>query len=220
MVDFKPLEAAPVALRSPLHGTSPVTTVSASGVTRGVVIAEQPAGLVIQIIARRGKASETVAALRTHFALAASDGPARCVKNGVVLVGAGPGQWLLMADAADGAAIETKAKAVLADVATLADQSHARVHLHISGPRARDALAKLVGIDLDTSVFAAGAAAMTVIAHIPVHIWRLDDIPEGAVFEIAAPHSYAASLWHYVVTAAAEFGLDARSLDPMSSGPH
>ena len=217
MVDRNAAKATPAELRSPLQGMSPVMTVSSTGARRGVVLAEQPARTVVQIIARRGKASLTVAALRTHFGLAATEMPTRSQRDGLAVVWSGPGQWLLTATAADGPAIEIKAKAALADLASLSDQSHARVHLQVTGPSVRDALAKLVAIDLDAAIFSVGAVAMTGLAQIPIHIWRLDDGLEGAVFEIAGPQSYAASLWHHVVVAASEYGLDARPIVPMLS---
>ena len=103
--------------------------------------------------------------------------------------------------------------ATLAGLAAVADQSDARVHLHLTGPDVRSALAKLLMFDLHPAEFPIGAAAITGIAHIPVHIWRLPDSDVGAAFVIAGPQSYAKSLWHHVVVSAAEYGLEAHVLD-------
>ena len=205
--------------RSPLAGVAPVSTVSATGGRRGILLEAMPAGCVLQIIARRGKAEAVRAALRAATGLEAPNTPARVAKHGTALIWSGPGQWLLtqeapMAQAQASAMTMTmtaKVTAALAGLASLSDQSDARLQVRLSGLHVRDALAKLVGIDVHPEVFAPGAAAMTAIAHIPVHIWRLPDAGgEGAVFEIAGPQSMAASLWHHIVTAAEEYGLDAR----------
>ncbi len=57
----------------------------------------------------------------------------------------------------------------------MSNQSDARAALRLSGPHVRDMLAKGCMIDLHPSVFPPGAAAMTSIAHIGVHLWRLDN---------------------------------------------
>lgn len=199
--------------RSPIAGTAAVSTVATAGGKPGVILTEQPAGTVLQIIARRGKTDAVRVALQSLTGLEAPPKPARVAKDNIALVWSGHGQWLLMTDAQSGAAIVTKAASVLTGLASLTDQSDARMHLKLAGPRTRDALAKLAGIDVHPAVFPAGAAAMTVIADIPVHLWRLPDQAEGPAFEIAGPQSYAASLWHHVVVAAEEYGLQARVID-------
>ena len=197
--------------RSPLAGIEPVSTVSALGAKRGVVLEVVPAGSVLLIMARRGKTDAVRTALQSCIGLEAPLVPARVTKAGVALVWSGPGQWLLMQDAHSESQLMSKAMAALAGLASMTDQSDARVHLRLAGPHVRDALAKLTGIDLHPDVFYKGAAAMTVIAHIPVHLWRLPDTSGNSVFEIAGPQSTAASLWHHVVEASKEYGLDARA---------
>lgn len=194
--------------RSPLSGSPVISTVAATGGHHGITIEERSAGLVLQIIARRGRGSDVRASLAEACGLEAPQTPRIAINGGRALVWSGPSQWLLMADAAEAAAIR-EAAAAIAGAASLSDQSDARVVLRLSGPRTREALAKLVGLDLDGTVFPPATAAMTVIAHMPVHLWRLGDAGGHPVFEIAVAQSYAVSLWHHVTVAAAEFGLEA-----------
>ena len=208
MLDGNPRIAA--SARSALAGTTPVITVSATGNRRGVVVEEVAPVHVLQVITRRGKAGAVVVALRDATGVDAPQTPTRIAKGDVALVWSGPGQWLVMSPGAS--ETSKRVTAALAGLAAVVDQSDARVHLRLTGPDVRAALAKLVMLDLHPGEFAPGAAAMTVIAHVPVHLWRLTDGVEGPVFVIAGPQSYATSLWHHIVISAAEYGLDARVL--------
>lgn len=208
--------------RSALAGTAPVSTVSATGKRSGVVLAEITLGRITQIIARRGKADTVAAALRDAVGIAPPRKPMRAASGDTAIVWSGPNQWLLIRPRDAKAATELARK--LTGLASITDQSDARVHLHLTGPDVRNALAKLMMLDLHPTEFPVGTAAMTGIAHIPVHIWRLPDSgiksggqthgsdPISPAFVIAGPQSYATSLWHHVVVSAAEYGLDAQVL--------
>ena len=76
--------------------------------------------------------------------------------------------------------------------------------MRISGPRARDALAKGVHIDLHPSAFLPGDAAVTAVAYIGVHFWQVDAAP---TYEFAMFRSFAVSFGEWLVDAAAEFGV-------------
>jgi sarcosine oxidase subunit gamma len=114
----------------------------------------------------------------------------------------GPCQWLLRTPSREGVA----ALKALSAHGSLSEQSDARAGVRLSGPHVRDMLAKGVMLDLHPDAFAVGDAALTGIAHVGVQLWRLDDGPEGAVFEIMAPRSMAGSFWSWFAASAAEFG--------------
>lgn len=115
----------------------------------------------------------------------------------------GPGQWLLRAASRDGFA---ERLAELSAYAAVSDQSEARAGLRLSGPRVREALSKGVMLDLHPAAFAVGDAALTSVAHIGVHLWRLADGPEASVFEVMVARSMAGSFWSWFSASAAEFG--------------
>jgi sarcosine oxidase subunit gamma len=209
-----PVEPTDAAWRSPLAGVAGTTTRAADGASKGVVVAERRPGLMLQVIARRGMRDQVTRQLGDALGMAVPATP-RCVFGRSASVAwSGPGQWLVMAQGADIEAARERTAAAITGAAALVEQSDSRVRTSLSGPRVRDALAKLVSIDLHPGVFGIGGAAMTAIAHIPLHIWRCHDEGGNAVFEIAAPQSYAGSLWHHIVVAAAEYGLEARTLQP------
>ncbi|MDX3808693.1 sarcosine oxidase subunit gamma [Bosea thiooxidans] len=115
----------------------------------------------------------------------------------------GPEQWLLRATARDGFAGLLEA---LSTQAAVSDQSDARAAVRLSGSCVRNVLAKGVMLDLHPSAFAVGDVALTSIAHVGVHLWRLADGPEGSVFEIMVARSMAGSFWSWFAASAAEFG--------------
>jgi heterotetrameric sarcosine oxidase gamma subunit len=91
-----------------------------------------------------------------------------------------PGQWLLLH--APGARLPVAE-------GHRTDLTGARRILEIAGPRAREALATLLPIDLHPAAFGDQAAAATIAAHIPVLVWR-----DGEAFRIACYRSYGESL--------------------------
>lgn len=118
-------------------------------------------------------------------------------------VWAGPDQWLLRAASRDGFA------ALLDELsahAAVSDQSDARAMLKLAGRRVRDVLAKGVMLDLHPAAFAVGDVALTNVAYVGVHLWRLEDTSEGPAFEITVPRSMAGSFWSWFVASASEFG--------------
>ena len=73
----------------------------------------------------------------------------------------------------------------------------------------RDALAKLIPIDVHPRAFEVGDVASTVASHIGVTLWRVADQPDAApVFEIIMFRSLARSFWHALTEAAAEYGFE------------
>jgi sarcosine oxidase subunit gamma len=115
----------------------------------------------------------------------------------------GPDNWLLRTATRDGFGDLLNA---LSAQAAVSDQSDARAALRLSGPHVRDVLAKGVMLDLHPAAFAVGDTALTSIAHIGVHLWRLDGGPDGSVFEIMVARSMVGSFWSWFAASAAEFG--------------
>jgi methylglutamate dehydrogenase subunit D len=111
------------------------------------------------------------------------------------------GQWLHVAE-------WNESFAEFSEFAAVNDQSDARAALRLSGPNVREMLAKGCMIDLHPTAFPSGAAAMTSIAHISVHLWRADAQGDGgdAIIDMLVGRSMAASLWSWVNASAAEYG--------------
>jgi sarcosine oxidase subunit gamma len=124
-------------------------------------------------------------------------GPNRQTKHdGILYLWAGPETWLAVADTAD-PNFDLRIVQNCKTLAAVTDQSDGRTILRVSGPAARDALAKLVPIDLHPSAFPSNATALTLAGHIPVQIWHSP--PDG--FELACFRSYAETLYEALIQA-------------------
>jgi sarcosine oxidase subunit gamma len=121
------------------------------------------------------------------------------------LIGTGPNQWTALSKTLPHEQLISRLAGELGECVSLADQSDGRVVLRIAGPCAAQVLSKGVMIDLDSSVFGAGSAALTTIRDIGITLWRETDAP---VFELAAFRSMASSLWVWLMDAAAPLGCE------------
>ncbi|MBN9222339.1 MAG: sarcosine oxidase subunit gamma [Mesorhizobium sp.] len=159
---------------------------------------------LVQVMARRGKASEMAAAAKARFGVAAPERPKAAATSDATLIWSGPDQFMVLSKGAKHT-IEALAP-VFAGAASLSDQSHARVLISISGGKARAMLAKLSSIDLHPDAFAVGTAAATSMDHTSVTLWRGGDRDGQAVFNVLVFATFAESLWHTMLDSAAEYG--------------
>ena len=93
----------------------------------------------------------------------------------------------------------------LKGLASISDQSGGRTVLRISGPRARDVLAKGLPIDLDPRGFPLGSAATSTISLMGVQLWQTGD-PQS--YDIAIFRSVSQSFWRWLTASAAEYGYE------------
>jgi heterotetrameric sarcosine oxidase gamma subunit len=170
----------------------------------GISIATRDGLGIASLIATEGGHDALAAAVKP-MGLDLPATPRAVFANGHGLIWAGPEQWLLIAESRDGFAELLRD---LGAVAAVSDQSDGRATLRLSGPKICDALAKGCMIDLHPSVFPVGATALTSIAYMGVHLWRLADDPASGdpVFEIAVARSMAGSFWSWLSASVAEFG--------------
>jgi len=152
------------------------------------------------VMARRNQAAELARRVREAFGLELPLVPRRTAAGATAFAWAGPGQWLAMTTQSDGAAFARTLRTTLQGAASVSDQSDGRVAFRISGRGAREALAKGVPIDLHPRAFASGDTAVTIAAHISIHIWQIDALPS---YELAVARSMAGSLFDWLRSAAA-----------------
>lgn len=172
-------------------------------ISPGVTIDIRDDLAVAGIAAFADKAGEVAARLNARFGIALPDRAHQVTgQGGVVLQWAGPGQWLVMAPSEMVADLEADVADVLAGVAAVVDHTDSRAILRVSGPSARDVLAKLVVIDLHPRSFTTGDVAITHAAHVGITIVLVDDRP---TFEISMFRSFADSFAHALAEAAGAF---------------
>jgi methylglutamate dehydrogenase subunit D len=148
---------------------------------------ERPTMGIATIMARKGIAPEAIAPV---IGAALPKGPMRVEGERLALIGTGPNTWLALTERPE-PDWSSKLADRLAGLASVSDQSGGYVLFRIAGADARRILQSGAFIDLHPNVFRTGSAATTVIAHIGVIFWQLDDAP---TFELATFRSYAFSI--------------------------
>jgi len=87
--------------------------------------------------------------------------------------------------------------------ATVIDQTGSRASLQLSGPNVLDVLAKGVMIDCDPRSFPAGSGRVTLLGPLSIQI----SVDADRTFELSCMRSMAADLWHWIETAAGQYGI-------------
>lgn len=169
----------------------------------GVIIAER-VGLGLATVATR-KGAPLRAAVKASYGVDLPDASAIAHGPNVSFVGYGPGQWLAVSETLANEALARDLAQRLKGLASISDQSGGRTVLRLSGPRARDVLAKGLPIDLHPRSFAPGGAATSTISLMGVQLWQVDDAP---TYDIALFRSVSASFWRWLTASAAEFGYE------------
>jgi heterotetrameric sarcosine oxidase gamma subunit len=134
-----------------------------------------------------------IAAIGAALQVTMPAGPTCVAGHGLVLIGTGPGTWLVFADGRASTLADDLVSRVPA--VSVSDQSGGYVILRIAGPGARALLQRSAFIDLDPSAFNVGSVATTVVAHIGVVIWQIDD---AETFHVAMFRSFADSFRAFV----------------------
>lgn len=177
------------------------------GPGRGVVVAERDGLALATVLVRKGGLAPLGQRVRERFGIELPRGPYRIAAGGVAFAGIGPDAWLAASESA-GHAFAAALKDAIGDAASIADQSSGYAILRLTGPSLREALAKILPIDLHPRAFKPGDVASTIASHVGTTLWRLEDAADGSpVFEIAMFRSLAGSFWHALASSAAEFGI-------------
>jgi methylglutamate dehydrogenase subunit D len=172
----------------------------------GLVLALRHPVSIVGVIARKGKAQATSEAMERHFGIACPPAGESRTSDHLALHWCGFEQWYAVADGFADGALHEDLRDRLAGLASVADQSHGRIILHLEGPRARDLLAKGTGLDLHPRAFGPGRSAVTQMAHVGVHIAQIG--PNA--FELSLFRGFAESFWEWLEEMSDEFGYEVR----------
>lgn len=171
----------------------------------GVIVSLRTDLALVAVMARKGREDALAQRVREVFGVDLAPRPRRGTNGSVAFVWAGPGQWLAAAPERSGHAFEKDLRDKLSGLASVTDQSDARTIIRLSGPRARDVLAKGVPIDFHPAAFGPDDTALTLVSYIGVHVWQLDRTPS---YEFAMLRSFSESFWRWLLSAGAEYGIE------------
>jgi len=140
------------------------------------------------VIARAGKGRATKDALEK--------------RRGVRVMWAGPDQYYVQGTSKAEGVLARELSKQLAGLASVVDQSHGRLTLRIEGPKARDVLAKGTPVDLHPAEFPVGKSALTQMAHVGIHLTRV----ETDAYELSLFRGFSESFWEWLTEMSLEFG--------------
>jgi sarcosine oxidase subunit gamma len=114
-----------------------------------------------------------------------------------------PNEWMLVTPTdAQGELARSLEQALEGQHVAVTDVSGSQCAIAISGPRARDLLAKGCGLDLHPRAFAPGQCAQSLVAKAGVLICHWDEPPS---FELFVRRSFSEYLWNWLQAAARSF---------------
>jgi heterotetrameric sarcosine oxidase gamma subunit len=189
--------------KSALEGLAVSGSYGRSSGEPGVVISERIDLGLATAAARKGKADALKEAVASDYGVQLPSSSHIVQGPQVSFVGYGPGQWLAVSESLANEALARDLSEKLQGLASISDQSGGRAVLRLSGPKARDVLAKGLPLDLDPRAFPLGSAATSAISHMGVQLWQSDD---KRSYDIAIFRSVSESFWRWLTASAAEYG--------------
>ena len=132
-------------------------------------------------------------------------------EQGWLVVGSGPGEWLVLAPPGAAAAVADWLGTVAADAAgdefvSITDLTHGRALVRVTGPDAADLLARLCGTDLEDDMAPDGAALRSAVAGVATDIIR-DDRVGVPSYLLHCERSSGQYLFGALVSAGESFGI-------------
>lgn len=209
--------------RGPIRAAEPVVEVdgwevSARRSRAALRLADQTP--LAKVLVRAAPTGRVAARLGVGCGRASRDG------HRTLVVGSGPGEWLLLSAA--GTQREVVARLDTSDdrLVSVLDVTHGRALLRLSGPRAADVLSKVCAVDLSDEAVPDGSALRSTVAGLTTDIVRdhtfLDDAPlDGAAgtpsYLLHCERSTGQHLFDALLDAGREFGIDRDGFRPGSA---
>jgi heterotetrameric sarcosine oxidase gamma subunit len=197
-------EATPVA-RSPISPAPPVTVehgweISARRTSADLRIMDCTP--LAKVLVRASTGGEVARTLGVPFGRAARD------EHGTLVVGSGPGEWLLLAPPGAGAAVAGRIEEVSDEgLVSVVDATHGRALMRLTGAWADDLLAKVCSIDLSEEVTPNGAAFRSSVAKLVTDVVRNDRDGERS-YLLHCERSSGQYLFDALIDAGEEFRIE------------
>ena len=154
---------------------------------------------------------------RAAAELAVPFGRAARETGGTLVVGSGPGEWLLLAAPGQGPALAGRVEEIAArfpgELITATDLTHGRALMRITGARGADVLAKVCGIDTGDGITPDGAAFRSSVAAVATDVIR-DDAGGVRSYLLHCERSSGGYLFGELLAAGSEFGIEIDGFTP------
>jgi heterotetrameric sarcosine oxidase gamma subunit len=155
-----------------------------------------------KVLVRASTRGEVARSLGVPFGRAARN------EHGTLVVGSGPGEWLLLASPGSAAEVARRAEEIPdKGLVSVFDATHGRALMRITGARAADLLAKVCGVDLSEEVTPDGAAFRSSVANLETDVVR--DAQDGVrSYLLHCERSSGQYLFNVLLDAGGEFGIE------------
>ncbi|MBA3367600.1 MAG: sarcosine oxidase, partial [Geodermatophilaceae bacterium] len=196
--------APPDLPRSAVSPDSPVAAVAATGGAPDAQVCIYDQSGLAKFGVRADPDGPVADALGTGFARTSRS------EDGALVVGSGPGEWLVLAEQEVAAGIRAWLDSAASGSDTLAsvvDLTHGRALIRLAGTRSADLLAKVCGIDFSDDLTPDGSALRTSVARLVTDVVR-DDQDGVPSYLLHCERSSGSYLFHALVDAGTEFGIE------------
>lgn len=205
----KPLRASTVPVaRSPIPPAPPVTVLAGwevSAVRAAGDLTITDCTPLAKILVRAPVGGLMAAELGVPFGRAARDAAA------VLVVGSGPGEWLLLAPPGQAAEVTGRLAGLAAragdELVSVVDVTHGRALMRLAGPAAAQVLGGVCGIDLSDRFTPGGTALRTAVAGVATDVIR-DDAGGARSYLLHSERSSGRYLFESVVSVGQDFGIE------------
>jgi heterotetrameric sarcosine oxidase gamma subunit len=158
-----------------------------------------------KVLLRAPADGQVAAALTVPF------GRARRNEADVLVVGSGPGEWLLIASPGQAAEVAARlygvASRVPGESVSVTDLTHGRAMMRLTGPKAADVLSAVCGIDLSDAVTPDGAAFRSSVAALATDVIR-DDVAGTRSYLLHCERSSGQYLFDALLSAGRDLGIE------------
>jgi heterotetrameric sarcosine oxidase gamma subunit len=209
----QPGVAQPLA-RSPIAPAPPVTVLAGWEVSGRRASADVAGGTGLTITdctplakfqLRAPATGQAAAAVCVRFGRAARD------SAGTLVVGSGPGEWLLLAAPGEAPELASRLASIAAKApgehVTWVDLTHGRALIRLTGSTSVNVLARICGIDTSDEITPDGAAFRTSVAAVATDIVR-DDRGGTRSYLLHCERSSGDYLFSAVLRAGADYGIE------------
>jgi heterotetrameric sarcosine oxidase gamma subunit len=197
----------PVA-RSPIPPAQPATVLAGwevSAVRAAGDLTLTDSTPLAKVLVRAPVGGLMAAELGVPFGRAARDSAA------VLVVGSGPGEWLLLAPPGQAAEVTGRLVGLAGraggELVSVVDLTHGRALMRLTGPRAAGVLAAVCGIDLSDRFTPDGAAFRSAVAAVATDVIR-DDAGGVRSYLLHCERSSGRYLFESILSAGHDFGIE------------
>jgi heterotetrameric sarcosine oxidase gamma subunit len=193
--------------RSPIRPPEPVVVMSGwevSGRRAAGPLTLTDCTPVAKVLLRADMAGPAAARMAVPFGRARSNG------DGVLVVGSGPGEWLLLGPPGKAAQIRARLDELIdaeREPVSVTDVTHGRALIRLTGERAADVLSAVCGIDLSDAVTPDGAAFRASVAALATDVVR-DDVAGVRSYLLHCERSSGQYLFDALMSAGRDLGIE------------